>query len=145
MILITTFDSLKMRNTFFTMKSRMFLLVVIGMITLTSMASTPLMEQKQKATTFVVQNYQDVVTVQPIDLSSIQFEATITISYNAKPLQTKSFEPEHSFAIIDDVGWNSQKRFSQSNIYQQRLKANYLIDHKLQISKLGLKYIRQLS
>jgi hypothetical protein len=109
------------------------------------MASTPLMEQKQKATTFVVQNYQDVVTVQPIDLSSIQFEATITISYNAKPLQTKSFEPEHSFAIIDDVGWNSQKRFSQSNIYQQRLKANYLIDHKLQISKLGLKYIRQLS
>jgi hypothetical protein len=109
------------------------------------MASTPLVEQKQKATTFVVETYQDVVTVQPIDLSSIQFEATITISYKAKPLQTKSFEPEHSFAIIDDVGWNIQKRFSQFNIYNERLKANYLFDHDQRISKLGLKQIRQLS
>ena len=143
MILITIFESLKMRNTFFKMKSRTFLLLLIGMISITSMASTPLMEQKQKATTFVVQTYQDVVTVQPIDLSSFQYEATITISYNAKPTQTKSFEPENSLAIIYDVGWNSQKRFSQFNIYQERLKANYITDHTKRISKLGLKYIRQ--
>ena len=51
MILITIFESLKMRNTFFKMKSRTFLLLLIGMISITSMASTPLMEQKQKATT----------------------------------------------------------------------------------------------
>lgn len=143
MILITIFDSLKMRNTFFTMKSRMFLLAVIGMITLTSMASTPLVEQKQKATTFVVQTYQDVVTVQPIDLSSFQYEATITISYIAKPLQTKSFESEHSSAIIDDVGWNSQKRFSQITIYQERLKQKYLIDHNQRLFKLGIRHYQK--
>jgi hypothetical protein len=108
------------------------------------MASTPLMEQKQKETTFLVQQtYQDVVTVQPIDLSSFQYEATITISYNAKPLQTKSFEPEHSSAIIDDVGWNSQKRFSQITIYQERLKQKYLIDHNQRLFKLGIRHYQK--
>ncbi len=63
----------------------MFIIALIGMICSTSFASTQMMEQKQKATTFVVeQNYFDVVSVQPIDLTSIQFEATITNSYQAK-------------------------------------------------------------
>lgn len=118
----------------------MFIFALFGMITATTLASTPMLEQKQEATTFVVeQNYFDVVSVQPIDLTSIQFEAVITNSYQAKPLQAKSFEPEHSFAIITDVGWNSQKRFSQITLYQERLKANCLPDHKKRISKLGIK------
>lgn len=122
----------------------MFIIALIGMISATTLASTPMLEQKQKETTFLVQQtYHDVVTVQPIDLSSIQFEATITNGYQAKPLQTKSFEPEHSFAIIDDVGWNSQKRFSQITIYQERLKQKYLIDHNQRLFKLGIRHYQK--
>lgn len=122
----------------------MFIFALIGMISATSLASTTMMEQKQEATIFQEPiTLVDVVQVQTIDLTSFQYDATIKPSFTAYPFETKSFEPTHSFAIIDDVGWNPQKQFSQLTIYKERLKANFLTDHNKRISKLGIKLNRE--
>lgn len=122
----------------------MFIFALIGMISATSLASTTMMEQKQKATTFQEPiTLVDVVQVQAIDFSSFQYEATITPSYTAYTFKSKASEPSKNFATIDDVGWNSQKQFSQLTIYKERLKANYLTDHKKRMSILGIKHNKE--
>lgn len=122
----------------------MFIFALFGMISATTLASTPMLEQKQKTTIFQEPiTLVDVVQVQTIDLTSFQIEAVITTNYTAHSFKGKASEPINSFAIIDDVGWNSQKRFSQLTNYKERLKANYLTDHKKRMSELGIKHNKE--
>jgi hypothetical protein len=127
------------------MKTKLFIIALIGTISATTLASTPMSEQKQEATIskqWVTPVLVDVVKVQS-DLVLFQNEITIVALVTENPFQTKSTKPINSFAIVDDVGWQFQKRFSQNTFYKERLKQKYLTDYSQLISKLGIKHNKE--
>jgi len=113
------------------MKLKMFFIFLIGMIGFTSMASTPLMEQKQK-TTFC-KDYQVLTIVENVqsiayDVLALNITSNLSVSY--KTQLSGGNEPITSYAIINDVGWQFSK-FNYINIpYFEKLNPNYNLHFK---------------
>ena len=118
----------------------MCFILLIGMISLTSMASTPLTAQKQKITITKVTDYVIVTNVLDYSFTALVVnEITTTGSVKVPSAKANS----NSYAIIFDVGWNSQRNFSLNKQYREKLNSNYLFDHDNNISKLGIKRNRE--
>jgi len=121
---------------------KMFFILLIGMISLTSMASTPLTGQKSKITITKVTDYCIVANVQDYSFTALVVNEIITTAgVKVSALKTNA-NPNH-YAIIIDVGWNSQRNFSLNKQYREKLNSNYLFDHDANISKLGIKRNRE--
>lgn len=118
----------------------MLFIFLIGMISLTSMATTPLTEQKQKMTSEnEISHYSIVNNVEMNDYSVITSDNRIVQSETTLLFTNKNFEHFISYAIIKDVGWNSEIQFVSNTIYQEKLNQKYLLNISENIRKLGIK------
>ena len=108
------------------MKLRTLLFIFsISMIGLTSMASTPLMEQKQKTTfskDIVSPVVANVVTFDVISFDNIEIQMSNIIA----PCFVKETQLINPVITIKDVGWQSSQRnynlhFKQSNSLKNKL------------------------
>jgi hypothetical protein len=109
------------------------------MISLTTLASTPMLEKKQ--TTESLTQVTDAVNVQC-------FEATIFVVANfenhSQRVFTKSFSPDYSAVLVDN-SYESTKQFSSNAIYKENLNSEYTTDFRKRISKLGIKQYSEFS
>jgi len=97
---------------------------LIGMISFTAMASTPLTEQKQKieiVKDFHVQAVADHV----LSFELIQFDPGIKFfpSIEAPILKIRT-QPTNSLAIISDVGWRGARQAFKKIPYTEKLLEN---------------------
>jgi len=114
------------------MKFKMLFIFLIGMISMTALASTTMLEQKQKTTIQkslkhfqIVEIVQNEVSFITIDNTSIMERASI--SHLIKERIVKQL------AIIDDVGWNIQDYIFKNNIYLEKMHLNYIPDLREEI------------
>ena len=105
----------------------MFFILLIGMISLTSMASTSLTEQKQK-TTFCMDVLSPVVgiVVNECQVTSVLIDAAQLNDINVMQLKNVA-EPETSLAIITDVGWqNSNVNYNKIPFTEKFIDKNLI-------------------
>ena len=114
---------------------RALFMFLIGMISFTAMASTPLTEQKQKIE--IVKDFQ----VQAIADNVLSFEL-VSVDPGAKFLQSNEAhilrivtEPFNNLAIITDVGWHSSKQPFKKIPYTEKLLENYNLHFKPNLQK----------
>lgn len=109
------------------------------MISLTTLASTPMLEKKQ--TTESLTKVTDAVNVQC-------FEATILVVFNfenhSQKVFPKPFNAKYSAVLVDN-SFESTKQFSFNNIYKENLNSEYTTDFRKRISKLGIKRYSEFS
>ena len=97
----------------------------IGMIGLTSMASTPLTEQKQKAEAWETEKVFSIESnVLSYEVLSGFSEAYIFQGSEILHFKTVN-ETIHFYAIITDVGWRISKQPFRETFYKEKLLENY--------------------
>ena len=102
----------------------MFFILLIGMISLTSMASTSLTEQKQK-TTFCKALVSPVVE-SVVNECQIATLFTNIVQLNNKVVQFRNVTVTETFlVIIADVGWKISKQTFKEIPYSEKLLENY--------------------
>lgn len=103
------------------------------MIGLTSMASTPLMEQKQKA------DFKSEPSVQVefvnVELGFVAYEATFNKSNDIVLQFVKETKLINPVSSINDVGWHSLKQSYNLDFNQRNLLKNKLISFVYLIDK----------
>jgi|GEM_PF-5712412 len=117
-------------------------ILLIGMISLTAMSSTPLPETKQ--TTAIVKDFHvSTIVGDVLSFSFVDYDVvTIFSGHSTQNYVVRNFEPVKSFATILDVGWQSlDARFEQIR-FTEKLNSNYLIDQEKNLQKLGLALSR---
>lgn len=100
-------------------------MLLIGMIGITAMASTPLTEQKQKIE--IVKDFQVHAIVDNVllfELVSVDADAIYLQSNEAHVLRIVT-EPFNTLAIITDVGWQCSEQPFKKIPYTEKLFENY--------------------
>ncbi|MGV9003964.1 hypothetical protein [Flavobacterium sp.] len=108
-------------------------MLLIGMISFTAMAHTPLTDQNKK--TEFVQHY-DVTTndVIVLEVSSVTTDVVAT-QFKGKEAQAleKVSESNNHLSVVKDVGWCNSWQPINKIFYKQKLLANYNPDVDLYI------------
>lgn len=110
------------------------LMLLIGMIGFTALASTPVTEQKQKVEivkVFKAQTIVDIVLTNDYNLvthTKYLFQEPMSVF-----LRNGNDQVSLSFAIITDVGWQSFKPEFKEIPYTEKLQENYNINFRYRI------------
>lgn len=116
------------------MKIKMLFILLIGMVSLTSMASTPLMKQKQETTFTKVTDLNVVENVVLTD--AIVSNESIIIYQSDNALNFKNVkEPGTYKANIADVGRRNSKQRFTNIFFTEKLLDNYDLKKKFVASK----------
>ena len=127
------------------MKFRTLLMLLIGMISITAMASTPQLEQKQKTTIHKsLEPFAVIVANVQTDVSFISIETT-SIQHNAGFSYVIKERIVEQLAIIDDVGWNLSMHQFITTPYKEKMQSDYIPDLRNQLRKTGIPIARELS
>ena len=138
----------------------MLLIFSICMIGFTSMASTPLVKQKQE-TTITLEKSVEVVKVQFTSFEVAEMNATIFTETNQNlksfihaydvgyefenlKLVSKTFNFDYS-AVLVETCFESKKQFIHNTIYKEDMNSKFIIDFKKLISNIGFNRQNQLS
>ena len=114
-------------------------MLVIGMMTCTAFASTPMPEKNQTATMLLnFDSIELVATVQPTFVLTVQAEMNIFISQYNGNYSCRSNEQSKHIAVVTDVGWYGVRDNYKSISYVEKLSKNYLLDHAKNLEKLGI-------
>lgn len=120
----------------------MLFIFLIGMISMTAMASTPQLEQKQKPTIqkslepfSIVENVQIEVAFEPIKVTSIMPGTSLSFVIKERIV--------NDLAIIDDVGWILEKHQAAITPYFEKMQLKYIPDLRNQIRKTGTPSARE--
>jgi len=89
-------------------------ILLICMVSFTALATTPTMEEKQKATYEMVQSLDYVVNVE-LQITAVSYENVEMQKAECILNSTKSVTLETPLAIITDVGWQSLKAINIKN------------------------------
>lgn len=106
-------------------------LILLGFLCL-QVSATPKFEVKNDVIkTEIVKQTNDVL---------IDFDTVVFSNYSFKNERTLNFKNSNlnTFAIMPDVFWSSNLKFSYITIYKEKLNKNYIIDKKLLLKKLGI-------
>lgn len=109
-------------------KTSLFILL-IGMISFTSLATTPMMEQKPEATVVKVMNLDEVVVVVNENVDFVQALNELTEAFKTLNVTLKDFNP-NTLAIINDVGWNLSYKQTTMITYKEKLLENFNLHFK---------------
>lgn len=124
------------------MKFKMLFIFLIGMISMTAMASTPQLEQKQKATIQKsLEPFQIVENVQIVAFETIE-TTTIKMPGTSLSFVIKERVIQH-LAIIDDVGWSIKRHQAAITPYFEKMQLKHLPDLRNQIRKTGIPSARE--
>lgn len=116
---------------------------VIGMMTFTAFASTPMPEKNQKAPIQLkYASIEIVADVLPINVLTVVSEGSVFVSYDALFITGKNYEPLKHFAIIVDVGWSFSPEQYKKVPYLEKLNSAYRTDHEKNLQKLGITNAR---
>lgn len=118
-------------------------MLLIGMISYTSMASTPLMEQKQKPTyEQSVMQTQDVVKVE-LEFAVFSYDAVFFVNENLQSNSVNRYEPVKLYhAAIMNQSWSVNTMRFKTIPYTEVLHSNYIIDKEKAIQVIGLDNAR---
>lgn len=114
---------------------------LIGMISFTAMASTPLTEQKPKIE--IVKDF-NVQAVADNVLSDYSFQVTaFSLQVDEAPIFRIVHKPFGTLAIITDVGWHSSKQAFKKIPYTEKLLENYNLHFRNTLSANKENRIRE--
>ena len=105
-------------------------MLLIGMISFTAMAGTPLTEQKQKIE--IEKDFQVLSIVDNVlsfELVSVD-PGVICLQSNEAQILRIVIQPHNTLAIITDVGWKSSKQALIETPYAEKLLENYNLHFK---------------
>lgn len=120
---------------------RSLIMLLIGMISFTTLATTPVLEQKQKALTTVVDVVQPVYADVVQDVITVQV-AILSEYNNSRSFTNKDYPKTNYFAVVTDVGWCFVGDSKNIPTNRANLKYSYLPDIEKEMLKLGLKHSR---
>ena len=118
---------------------KVLLMLLIGMIGFTALASTPVTEQKQKIE--IVKDFQVLAmadNVLSFELVSVNTDAIYLQSNGAQILQIVS-EPLSILAIITDVGWQRPKQIFNDLACTERALKHYNLHYKRVTNKANIR------
>ena len=120
----------------------MLFIFLIGMISQTSMASTPLTEQKQKTTIekSVIQ-MQEVVAVD-FEFAVLGYDLAFANVVKKNDLGNGSNPLKLSQAILVDEYWSANIKQFKFIPYTEKLNSNYIIDKANMLQVIGLDSAR---
>ena len=101
---------------------QIFFILLIGMISLTALATTPMLDEKQKTTIEIVQAVDYVENVEVVTNVFYKQEVAQKKEFIYKLSKVKNLKAEQ--ALDPDVGWQS-KSLKSINIKKNFLTANY--------------------
>lgn len=108
---------------------RSLFILLIGMISLTSLAATPTMEQKPEATIVKVTTLNDVVIVAFDGNDFVQSFYLFNEALQALNVSFKEFSSTN-YAVINDVGWSLSYMQPTRTIYKEKLQKNFNLHFK---------------
>jgi hypothetical protein len=114
---------------------RSVFILLIGMISLTAFASTSKLDQKQK-TEFKVEPSVQIEAVKVVNDFQVVFVLTRASFLNNS--EVKGFAIFiNPIAILNDVGWKSEKQTYQLTSYHDKLLENYNLNFKNQFKPVA--------
>ena len=119
---------------------RSLIMILIGMISFTTLASTPVLEQKQKPV-IVSEFTQSINAVVVEDAFTLEVVIFLERNYSQTFLK-KDSQKTNDLAIVSDVGWHSKIESKTIAIDRANLNYSYLPDIEKELQKLGLNQSR---
>lgn len=119
----------------------MVFIFLIGMISFTVMATTPLLDQKPKPTIELSVD-QTVIVAVVFDVKSVSNEALIFTEFSSLKRQNQIVNINAD--VIDNrYCYEKPLFYCGSHSYTEKLTTHYKIDHRKRLQTIGLKYSLQ--